>query len=772
MTQSMMQFSFAGGELSPAMWARLDMAKYHSGAALMKNFFVDYRGGASTRQGTKFINQCKDTTVRLIPFQVSTTDTYVLELGNQYLRAYKNGAAISDLTDTITGITKATTGVLTYTGTDPANGDWMVLSGIGGMTELNGRTVVVTSIDTGAKTFELYDTFGNAIDTSAYGTYTSGGSAKRIQTLATPWLTAELFDIRYVQSADIMTLTHINHAPRELTLSGTFSLSTITFASTQAAPTGLSVTATKPDTARCYGYQATAVDENGQESLATSIVSVDSELLATTGTTPSLHKLSWTAASGALYYNVYCAGPDDGTTFIDTILGFIGQASGVAFTNNNIAPDFSRTPPQNTNPFASSNNPSCVTYDQQRRVFAGSASGPQTLWFSQPGYPYNFNKSLVVLDTDAITITIASREVNTIQNLVSMPTGLMAFTTSGAFLISGQSPQAAITPLTISALPQASNGANNLPPIVVNYDVLYVERTGNVVRDAAFNFYTQSYYGYDRSALASHLFFNYQIVDWAYAAEPFRIIWCIRNDGAALSFTYVPEQEVYGWAQHNTTGSFTSVCSVVENTVDAVYFAVTRTINGTDYTYLERLAERNWTDVTNAWCLDCALSLTSGTAFTTVSGLYHLVGQTVTALADGNVISDLTVAADGTVTLPQPTNTVIVGLPFTAQLQTLYTVRPGDDGSSQSKRQMIPMVTARVVDTRGLKFGQNFTNLVEYKPPFPTPVNPPPLRTEDQLVRIRGQWVRGTQICIQQDYPLPATVTGLMVDVVPGDTGR
>jgi len=95
MAQPVIQTSFNAGEWAPALNARVDLTKYHAGAALLRNFFVDYRGGATARPGTRYICATKDTnTVRLIPFQASFTVSYILEFGNGYVRFINNGAQV------------------------------------------------------------------------------------------------------------------------------------------------------------------------------------------------------------------------------------------------------------------------------------------------------------------------------------------------------------------------------------------------------------------------------------------------------------------------------------------------------------------------------------------------------------------------------------------------------------------------------------------------------------------------------------------------------
>ena len=421
-------------------------------------------------------------------------------------------------------------------------------------------------------------------------------------------------------------------------------------------------------------------------------------------------------------------------------------------------------------------------------------------------------------------------------------------------MISGGSPTAAVTPTTISALPQASSGANDLRPLTINYDILYVESKGSIVRDLAFNFYTQSFYGFDRSALSNHLFFGYHLTDWDYAEEPFKIVWVTRDDGRALALTFMPEQEVYGWSQHYTQGAFESVCVIPEGDENRVYFAVQREFGTEKVYYVERLASRKFNRVEDAWFVDCGLSLPLttpafdlgvsvsagvatltalsgmpfdstwvgqiiwfddggklqvtadlsttqitatileplgngipgdpnnyfnvvtgtwevGTPVTTISGLEHLMGETVTGLADGMVIPPTVVSSTGTITLSNPATKVIVGLPYQCNLQTLYL----DTGEPtiQGRRKRIPAVTIRVDETRGLTAGQTFDTLTPLKEAGPSAYSvPPPLLDADLHHTIAGGWDPYGQVCVRQNDPLPASVLGIIGEYQVGDNRK
>jgi len=127
MPQSVIQTAFHAGELAPTLYARVDIGKYHQALATCRNFYVDYRGGVSTRVGTKYILQAykSSSAVRLIPFSASFTTTYVLEFGDFYIRFYTNGAAVLEATTAITGAPQANPCALTPFAHAYAGGDWV-----------------------------------------------------------------------------------------------------------------------------------------------------------------------------------------------------------------------------------------------------------------------------------------------------------------------------------------------------------------------------------------------------------------------------------------------------------------------------------------------------------------------------------------------------------------------------------------------------------------------------------------------------------------------
>ncbi len=701
MTQSTIQNSFSSGEVSPSLFGRTDLAKFHNGAFTYRNFFTNFRGGASSRAGLKYCGMCKQAASvnssppRVIPFQFSVTQGYVLEFGDQYMRIVFQGNYVTENTTTISGITQANPGVVTDTGHGYNNGDWIYITGVAGMTPLNGLVWIVQNKT--ANTYTLTDLFGNAFNSFSLPAYTSGGTAARIYTVISPYAAVDLPYLKYTQSADTMSLTCWNqntlteYPPYDLVRSGntSWAFTATAFGSKAVAPTGVSAVATNSTTKNTwYSYVVTSIDSTtGEESIASSPAAVennDISLFAGTNT------ITWTAVTGASSYNIYASTPSYSVAVpVGVSYGFIGSSASTTFPDTNIIADFSVTAPSHQNPFSrgqitsvtitaggsgytqagvtysittstgtgfvgvpvivggavaafvvensgsgyvgtdtitftadgssatatlvvgpeTGTYPATVAYFEQRRVYASTENQPDTYFMSQPGNYTNFDYAIPVVSSDAITGSPWAQQVNGIQFLVPMPSGLIVLTGKGAWLLNGYG-GGAITPSSEQAQAQAYNGCNNIvPPIVINYDVLYVQSKGSIVRDLSYNFYANIYTGTDTTILSNHLFNYYQIVSAAYCEEPFKLVWCVRNDGTLLCLTYLKEQEITAWTRHDTNGFFVSNCSVVEPPVDAPYFIVKRYIAGQSQWayYMERMDNRNWIHAEDAFCVDAGL---------------------------------------------------------------------------------------------------------------------------------------------------------------------
>lgn len=363
MTTPVIQRSFAAGEISPGLYARGDLAKYHVGAAKMRNFFVDYRGGAANRSGTEFIGQCvnSDKPNRLIPFTFSSTQAYALVFGDRTLRILFRGAELLEVALPVLSITNALPAVVGIADHGYSNGDAVTILGVGGTTQVNGRTFIVAN--PGEDAIALYDLFGEPVDSTAWDAYTSGGTVARVYTLATPYAAEDLALLKFVQSADTMTIVHPSYPPQKLTrnANATWSIVDGIFSPLGEAPGNLigetNDTFTQSNTT--YRYVVTAVGANGAtESRPSNIFSIQSTALSETSTDAALQiqiTLAWVGVPSATAYNVYrTAEVLHGVPVPGALFGFVGTVTAGqknSFIDNNIKPDFTNCPPQAANPF-------------------------------------------------------------------------------------------------------------------------------------------------------------------------------------------------------------------------------------------------------------------------------------------------------------------------------------------------------------------------------------------------------------------------------------
>ncbi len=932
-SERFIQASFNSGEWAPHLLARTDIEKYHSGAALLRNFFVDYRGGASTRSGTKYVIRAdgQAAEVRLIPFQAAISLGFILEFGNFYIRFHRHGAPVLEAALSITGATQTNPCVVSVVNSYNI-GDWVFISNVGGMTQLNGKYYILTG--TSGTTITLEDLFGNPVDATGYTAFTTGGTVQRIYTLPSPYAAADLALLKFTQNIDAMIFCNTNYVPYQLTFitPTSWTMSAIVFGTTISPPTGLVGVTTLAAGAVYYSYIVTSLDSNNQESGQSTPLAMGA--IQDIRTTPGSNTITWAGVTGAAGYNVYRAEVVYGALVpAGSGYGFIGNCTGTTFVDSNIAPDFSIGPPVAANPFAvgsgvastivtvagsyttaptalvdappagitatitpllnvitatvsaggtgyaigntinlsngivltvltlaatavatvtitnpgsastlpsnprpqvsssgagtgatftlawgvytnlivdggtgylavpnitysagaaaatavlgptNDGNPAVPTFFQQRLVLAGPISSPETLFFSQPGNYYNFDISFPIKDDDSITASIVSGQLSNIKSMIPQPGGLIVFTDGVSYLLNGGALGAPITPSSITANAQSFLGANDMPPIVVNFDILNVQSKGSSVRDSTYNFYANVFTGADISILSSHLFFGFELEQWAWAEEPYKIVWCTRNDGTLLSLTFIKEQEFIGWAHHDTEdgdAEFKSVATIVEAATvgfqNFVYVVVSRVINGIPVQYIEYFPERAVSDTAQDYfTVDCGISY-NGSPATNFQGGEFLAGKTCTGLADGNIIPPFVMPVSGDFALGTPASKVTVGLGFTAQLQTLYL----DMGSPtiQSKMKSLPQITVRVVTTLGLQIGSDSSNLVPMKDLVVGNVGSMTnavvtgLVSGDARTVLDPKWQEQGQIFIQQSSPLPATVLGIIPQITVGDTPK
>lgn len=826
MGSSLLQPSFTGGELAPALYGRVDLARYGTSVRTMRNFIAQLYGGAANRPGFQFVEWTKDSTKksRLIPFQFSTEQNYLIEMGHHYFRFYKDGARIED----------------------PP-----------------GTPVEVT----------------------------------------TTYAEADIFDVKFTQSADVITFTHPAYKPMQLSrtshvdwtwtaynfqngpfldvntdASKTINASAVT--GTGIVLAGPNGTFTSLNAGRLlYLEDARAQDvkpwvagqigiavgdlrrSDGKVYQCTAVPPADGTKGHRTGGNRPVHDEgeAWDGDTSAEATGAYTEGCK--WLYLHAGYGIVQVTSGGGTGASAFATVLSRLPESiissNTYKWAwcawggDQGWPSCATYHQERQVFAGGQARPDAYWMTKTGNYTDFGVSSPTQDDDAISKTIPGRQVNAVRHV--LPLDKLMFLTSGAEFIESLGTEDIVAPRTFNVKAQSFNGAAHVPPIVVGSMVLYLQEKGSVVRDIGYQYESDKYTGQDLTTLSAHLFAGKQLVDWAYTQVPWSVAWAVRSDGVLLGLTYMKDQQVAGWHRHDTDGVFESVCAISEGTEDVLYAIIKRPVAGGERRFIERLHTRQFTDVKDAFFVDAGLSydgrdfvgtitLSGGTLWnhdeqltatlagafvsldstkigdaffahdpvdatirhrliieeitsTTVckvrpvrtvpvalrgtfsgwdygvrdiAGLDHIDGKTVSVLADGNVLKDLVVDGSGVVALPYPAVVIHAGLPIVSDLETLDVHVPNQE-TLLDKVKNIPAVRVMVQDTRGLMAGPDVDHLYEAKErTFENYDDPTAMTTGVVSYRIDSNWDKKGRIFLRQDNPLPATILAVMPDVSSG----
>ncbi len=627
------QTSFARGEISPGLYGRTDTTQYEIALRTAKNVSIHQFGGASNRTGTVMVGPVKTHTQapRLIDFQFKNTDTHMLEFGDTYIRFIRNDAHITE-TD-ITGVTASATNpvVLTKTSHGYSDGDDIYLSGFTEMTELNGRRCIVAN--KAANTLELTDQItGDNIDGLTWTTETTGGTMAKVYEIVSPYSFADLDEIKFVQTADVVTLTHPSYPPYELSrlALASWTMTEMDVNPSQIFPTTLAVSG---GTGSDVNYVVTAQDDEGVESLRgvdsanaktiTGITAADPAVVtsashgltngdlvyieAVVGMTEvndrqfiisntdtntfellNVNSTSYTAYSSAgTAKPAFVASANDTDVTItwaaaanavkyniykvsEGLFGYLASTSDLTYTDDaSVTPDVGDGPPVWINPFVGTDNyPAAVGFHQQRRTFGGTNNNPDKSWFSVIGSFNDFSTRENVTADDGFNTTLASGQINAIRHYTSRD-ALLTFTSGQEWVFRGtESSRFSID--TIDQSPQTNWGCSQIRPLLVGNTVLFINSTANAVRTMEYSFEHDHYIASDVSLMVPHLFRNRTIVDWAHVRTPDPVIYFVRSDGVLLQLTFNEEQEILAWSTWETEGNFERV-SVIRPSISDVH---------------------------------------------------------------------------------------------------------------------------------------------------------------------------------------------------------
>lgn len=776
------QTNFTAGEISPMMYGRGDIDRYQNAAKMLENAFPVIYGGARRHFGSLMQAETKNSAKRsrLIPFIFSRDQAYVLEMGEGYIRFYSpDGQLLSGGVPLEVASPYLEDDLFEIEYTQGADSMFLTNQDVQPqrLQRLGATFWQMGNLPFDVMPFKEWGFRPQASVVISGGTATASASVFLPSDVGRSILAgsgvAEITG--YISGSQVSVsvttpFNAVNYAQNEWKIDGS---PQVAVSPSQSKPVGLGVQITAHGgevVVSSYSWASGILTLNTATphglSISDRAVLVGFESVGLNGTYPVASAPSSTQFTIAYSSSVLEGGtlgvvykygsgsawrPQDVGSFVRINGGLIritGYSSATVVTGEIIkemtstiaAPPngwFLEAPVWNT----VDGYPRAACLHQQRLILAGSAGYPRTFWGSKTAEYYDF--TIGTEDADAFSFEIGSSEsVDQIAHIYSMRR-LVLLTYGGEFIGSGGNGNA-ITPTNIQVDPQTSYGSNQVKPVRVGSELLFVQRSGRRVRALGYNFDSDAYVADDLSRLAEHITAS-GVVDMAYQQEPFTIVWAVRADGVLLSLTYDRGQAVIGWARKPTDGAFESVACIPAGDKDQVWVVVRRTINGMTKRYVERLDET----VT----VDCGIIGNNPAGATVWGGLSHLEGKDVAVVGDGTY-RGLYRVSGGQITIDESAVDVSIGLFFAPRIQLLTPMMQTPTGSSAISSLNTSEVTMHFLETASATMNGQLVPFRNFGGQLLD--QPIPLFTGYHRCENLDEWNRGeTAVEISQDDPMP-----------------
>lgn len=721
--------SWNGGEISELAQARVDLDIYARCLSRLENMIPLPQGGATGRPGSRFIAEVRNSAkpAWFINFVFSDDDAVMLVLNDGYIRFVVNYE-----------IVESSPGVAYEIAHPWADADLPLLQWVQSADVLyvackgyKQRKIARSGTTSWALTTPDFND-GPFLDDNSDSTLAMSFSARTgsiTVTMSNPY-----FESGHVGSLFLVW-------PTSLAVSG-------------LSPWEPSVTTTVGDRTYYNGriYSASSVGTSGK-----------------TGTVPPIHEegsrydgkqgvnVQW-AYEGSLYGILRVTGYTNNKTVTATVLKTIPFPLASASTTR-----WAEGAWNDLNGY-----PQTVTIYQDRLCFAATEQQPDTLWSSVVGDYLNFaprdSGGLVTADY-AVTVTVASQQVNEIRHLVPDGTGIFALTTGGEYLIGPSTNNEPFSASNVRAIPQTTIGSARVRPAKVGPVTLFLQKGAEVLREAAFAYDNDRYKARDTTILHPYVL-NSGAISLAYSGAPYGVLWGALDNGTIAALTYDQDEELTGWQRHTIAGTdavveCTSTIPSPDGAIDDVFLIVARTIDGATVRYIEYI-DHSWPldgDMAEACYVDSAVTQTG--AASTITGLDHLEGETVGVLADGTVHPDCVVSG-GSITLNGTYTTRTAGLKYRQRGRSVRIEAGAADGTAQARTKRISSVAFRVFNSLAFLFGtddkQERTILRDPSMPMSGPVTP--LTGDTRRMPWPGGYGTDGYICFEQDQPVPLTILG------------
>lgn len=803
--------AFNAGKQSELLISRVDVESRARACIVLKNGVPTPQGPVKKLLGKRFSSpvKYKDRITRGIEFIFSDDDSFIIELGHLYMRFHTQRSPVFNVAKNVAGITKANPAVVTITAHGYNNGDTVYISGVAGMTQVNGRYFRIANKTT--DTFEL-----EGVNSSAYGTYTSGGTGKTIYEIASPYTEDQVRKVKYAQQGDIAYLAHPSHFPQKLSR---FAADNWTLANV------VNVGGPFLDRDEDETITLTASATTGSTTITASAA------LFTTNHVGSLWELrdgSGTFSTRAFFRITAFT---DSTHVTATI---IGTAFGTSASTWWAEASWS----------GEQGYPRAVAFHEQRLFWGGTNEQPLTVFGSASNERFEIYDEAEADAADAFQVTLTGR-TNTIQWMLSDSQFLVCGTGGGlAFVGSGKN-DAAFTPENAKSSNGTSFSSSDIQGLQFNNTVKYMQKSRTKLLQAQYDDISLSYTAEDLTVFSDEII-QERVIQMTIQEEPYTMLWCVKEDGTAAVVQQEVGQQVVGWFDVEAADPgdlFQSVAIIPGQKYDEVWFVVKRLVGDSYDQYLEYIEPDrdltfyvdsgveydgtvNQTLTLSAATVGTSRTFTAGgaafaatdvgrkiygknggratiTAYTSstivtceittafpatsvasggwrltqnfIGGMWHLEGREVDVVGD-NAYAGRHTVLNGQVSTENDIHygLMYAGLPYVTDIEPMPP-EPGGDrqdpGSSQSRKKKVNEVSLLLRNSGSIKMGPTFDNLNTV--PIRTvqmaqdtaPVYFGATRPEYVNEPFNGDWDQYARVCIRSDLPLPLTLLSLHLKV-------
>lgn len=870
-------FAFNRGMVSPLALARQDLKRMALSAETQTNWMPRVLGAMMLRPGTTYLQSTKDDAASVtLPFVFATDDTAQVELTDEAMRVIVNDAVITRASvATAVANSEFTTDLTSWTDSDEsggvsawATGSYMSLLGNGTAYAIRDQQVTVAGGDQnvehglavyvarGTATLKLGSSQGGeqylaatalrtgwhslaftpagnfwirlqANDTTATLIGSCEVEAAGAMYLVTPWAAADLQNIRFDQSGDVIFCADGANRQQRIERQGARSWSIVDyyaedgpFRAQNTGPitmTAGALTGSTTLTASQAYFKSTNVGSLFRlsslgQTVSASAVAQDTWTdpirvtgidngrvfsVVITGTWVATVTLQRSVGEPGDWTDVTTYTTNQSTTYDDTLDNQIvyyrlGVKTG-GFTSGTVVMSLSYAAGsiEGIGRVTAYTSTTVVNIDVVAAFGSTSATSDwwEGSWSDRRGWPSSValydgrlwwaGSDLIVGsvsdafdsfddgvegDSGPIRRSVGSGPVDTVNWL--LPLGSLLVGTQGAERVAkASSLDEPLTPTAFSLKPVSTQGSADLPAVKVDTNGVFVQRNGARAYELSVG-NTYNYEANDLTAIVPEIGAGgFRRI--AVQRQPDTRIHFVRADGKVAILVTDRVEKVTCWILYETDGVVEDVVVLPGTTEDTVYYTVARTINGNTKRYREKWALESEGLGAARTILTDSTYVWTGTSSTTVTGLSHLEGEVVTVWANSKDLGTYTVAS-GQITISEAATTAYVGLAYTARFKSAKMALGSATGNPLTQRQRLDHVGLVLANThaQGLRFGQDFDNL-EDLPLIEqgTTVTTGTIHSSysEDSIELNGVWSTDTRLCLEAASPRPCTVLAAVI---------